>query len=92
MQWVERDLVIHASSPDALRILSKLKNKDKEMAFENPNCPEDVLQKRATEQYKKIKAKMKYADKLEIPYVIVIGDNEIETGKIKVKNIFTFLI
>lgn len=59
MQWVERDLVIHASSPDALRILSKLKNKDKEMAFENPNCPEDVLQKRATEQYKKIKAKIK---------------------------------
>ena len=26
---------------------------------------------------KKLKAKMKYADKLEIPYVIVIGDNEI---------------
>ena len=38
---------------------------------------------------KKIKAKMKYADKLEIPYVIVIGDNEIETGKIKVKNMTT---
>ena len=32
---------------------------------------------------------MKYADKLEIPYVIVIGDNEIETGKIKVKNMTT---
>ena len=29
---------------------------------------------------KKLKAKMKYADKLEIPYVIVIGDNEIESG------------
>ena len=38
---------------------------------------------------KKIKAKMKYADKLEIPYVVVIGDNEIETGKIKVKNMAT---
>lgn len=35
---------------------------------------------------KKIKTKMKYADKLEIPYVIVIGDNEIESKKIKIKN------
>ena len=34
---------------------------------------------------KKLKAKMKYADKLEIPYVIVIGDNEIESGRVKVK-------
>ena len=31
---------------------------------------------------KKIKAKMKYADKLEIPYVVVIVDEEIETKKI----------
>jgi len=38
---------------------------------------------------KKIKTKMKYADKLEIPYVIVIGDNEIESGKAKVKNMKT---
>lgn len=38
---------------------------------------------------KKIKAKMKYADKLEIPYVIVIGDNEIESKTIKVKNMIT---
>lgn len=38
---------------------------------------------------KKIKAKMKYADKLEIPYVIVIGDNEIESGTVKVKNMNT---
>ena len=28
---------------------------------------------------------MKYADKLKIPYVIVIGDNEIESGKVKIK-------
>ena len=34
---------------------------------------------------KKIKTKMKYADKLKIPYVIVIGDNEIESGKVKIK-------
>lgn len=38
---------------------------------------------------KKIKVKMKYADKLEIPYVVVIGDNEIETSKVKVKEMAT---
>jgi histidyl-tRNA synthetase len=38
---------------------------------------------------KKIKAKMKYADKLEIPYVVVIGENEVETNKVKVKNMAT---
>ena len=38
---------------------------------------------------KKLKAKMKYADKLEIPYVIVIGDDEIECKKIKLKNMKT---
>ena len=38
---------------------------------------------------KKIKAKMKYADKLEISYVVVIGDNEIETSKVKVKEMAT---
>ena len=38
---------------------------------------------------KKLKAKMKYANKLEIPYVIVIGDDEISSGKIKVKNMET---
>ena len=38
---------------------------------------------------KKLKAKFKYADKLEIPYVIVIGDDEINTNKIKLKNMKT---
>lgn len=38
---------------------------------------------------KKIKAKMKYADKLEIPYIVVIGDTEIESQKIKLKNMTT---
>ena len=38
---------------------------------------------------KKIRAKMKYADKLEIPYVVVIGDEEIESKKIKLKNMTT---
>ena len=35
---------------------------------------------------KKLKAKMKYADKLEIPFVIVVGEDEINSGKIKIKN------
>lgn len=35
---------------------------------------------------KKLKAKMKYADKLEIPYIIVIGDDEIESSMVKIKN------
>ena len=42
----------------------------------------------STEVYlndKKLKAKMKYADKLEIPYVIVVGEDEI----VKIKNMKT---
>ena len=38
---------------------------------------------------KKLKAKMKYADKLKIPYVIVIGDDEINSNKVKIKNMET---
>ena len=38
---------------------------------------------------KKLKAKMKYADKLEIPYVIVIGEDEINNNKIKLKDMET---
>lgn len=38
---------------------------------------------------KKIKAKMKYADKQEIPYVIVIGETEVETNTVEVKNMTT---
>lgn len=35
---------------------------------------------------KKIKAKFKYADKLNIPYVIVIGEDEIKSGLLTIKN------
>ena len=35
---------------------------------------------------KKVKAKFKYADKLKIPYVIVIGEDEINSGKLTLKN------
>lgn len=38
---------------------------------------------------KKIKAKMKYADRLKIPYVIVVGENEVKANKLKVKNMET---
>ncbi len=38
---------------------------------------------------KKLKAKFKYADKLKIPYVIVIGEDEIENNKFKLKDMKT---
>ena len=38
---------------------------------------------------KKIKAKFKYADKLKIPYVAVIGEEEIATNTITLKNMQT---
>ena len=38
---------------------------------------------------KKLKAKIKYADKLEIPYIIVIGEDEINSGIVKIKNMET---
>ena len=38
---------------------------------------------------KKLKAKFIYADKLKIPYVVVIGEDEINTNTVKVKNMNT---
>lgn len=38
---------------------------------------------------KKLKAKFKYADKLQIPYVIIIGEDEITEGKVTMKNMIT---
>ncbi|MCI8411340.1 MAG: histidine--tRNA ligase [Clostridia bacterium] len=38
---------------------------------------------------KKLKAKFKYADKLKIPYVIVIGEDEINSNTIKLKDMET---
>ncbi len=38
---------------------------------------------------KKLKAKMKYADKLQIPYVMVIGEDEISSNIFKIKNMET---
>lgn len=45
-----------------------------------------------TETYledKKIKTKFKYADKLKIPYVVVIGEDEIANNKVTLKNMKT---
>lgn len=38
---------------------------------------------------KKVKAKFKYADKLKIPYVIVIGEDEINKKEVTIKNMET---
>lgn len=38
---------------------------------------------------KKLKAKFKYADKLEIPYVIIVGEDEISSKKVKLKDMVT---
>ena len=37
----------------------------------------------------KIKKKMKYADKWKIPYVIIVGEEEIETKILTLKNMET---
>ena len=38
---------------------------------------------------KKLKAKIKYADKLEIPYVIIIGEDELQKEIVKLKNMIS---
>ena len=38
---------------------------------------------------KKLKAKFKYADKLEIPKVIIIGEDELKENKVKIKDMKT---
>ena len=40
-------------------------------------------------EQKKFKAKMSYADKLKIPYVVFLGEDEINKGVVKVKNMTT---
>ena len=48
-----------------------------------------IMMRKQIEVYlnnKKIKAKFKYADKLEIPYVIIIGEDEIANNTVKIKN------
>ena len=53
-------------------------------AFRKANINTEVYM-----EAKKIKAKFKYADKLAIPYVAVIGETEIETNTVSLKNMIT---
>ena len=39
--------------------------------------------------FKKIGEQFKYADKNNIPFVVVIGENEVKTGKLKIKELST---
>lgn len=52
--------------------------------FRNNNINSDVYL-----ENKKIKAKFKYADKLQIPYVAVIGEEEEKNGTVSLKNMET---
>lgn len=38
---------------------------------------------------KKLKAKFKYADKLKIPYMAIIGEEEVKSGTVSLKNLLT---
>ena len=58
-----------------IKIASKLRNEGKKVEIYLNN--------------KKLKAKFKYADKLEIPYVIIIGEYEIANNILKIKNMET---
>ena len=40
-------------------------------------------------EQKKFKGKMSYADKLKIPYVVFLGEDEIKSGVVKIKNMTT---
>ena len=58
-----------------IKIASKLRNEGKKVEIYLNN--------------KKLKAKFKYDDKLEIPYVIIIGEDEIANNIVKIKNMET---
>ena len=53
-------------------------------AFRNANINTEIYM-----EDKKIKAKFKYADKLQIPFVAILGENEIATNTISLKNMAT---
>ena len=57
------------------RVANKLRNEGKNVQVYYEN--------------KKTKTKFKYADKLEIPYTVIIGDDEVENGSYSLKNMIT---
>ena len=69
-------------------VVSMLEDKSKAVEIASTLRKENI----ETEVYledKKIKAKFKYADRLLIPYVIVIGEEEIQNNKVTLKNMKT---
>lgn len=69
-------------------VVSMLENKDRALEIgailRNIGINTDVYL-----EDKKIKAKFKYADKLEIPYVAIIGEEEEKNGTVSLKNMKT---
>ena len=69
-------------------VVSMLENKDRALEIgailRNNGINTDVYL-----EDKKIKAKFKYADKLEIPYVAIIGEEEEKNGTVSLKNMKT---
>ncbi len=57
---------------DAIRIVQQLRN-------ENIRADFDLMGKNITKQ-------LEYADKLGVPYVLVVGERELKSGKFKLKN------
>ena len=53
-------------------------------AFRESGIPTDVFY-----ENKSLKAKMKYANKLYIPFVAIIGEDEVKNNSISLKNMFT---
>ena len=72
------DILIISMTEDfkyVTKVANKLRNEGKKVQIYYEN--------------KKIKNQFKYADKLKIPYTIVIGDDEVKEGKITIKNMKT---
>ncbi len=64
-----------ASKIEAIKLANELRNN-------NIICESDIVEKN-------VKQQMKYANKKDMDYVIIIGDNEIETKCVKLKNMET---
>ena len=76
------------SSMSDVLVIPMLEDLSKPIMLANSLREKDVN----TEIYlndKKLKAKLKYADKLQIPYVIIVGEDEINSGVVSVKNMAT---
>ena len=72
------DILIISMTEDfkyVTKVANKLRNEGKKVQIYYEN--------------KKIKNQFKYADKLQIPYTVIIGDDEVKEGKITIKNMET---